>query len=381
MPEVIVVGGGYFGSAISYKLSINGVKTILLEQGEIGSGASGANFGCVQVQDSELGLSLEMTLKGYESVKTMEKELGRDLGLRETGALVIAQSLQEMELIAKTAERKKEYGLKIDILDCDMLKKREPNLNTDGLAGATYSVQGQLNGFKYMYGMIAKGCRMGLEVREHAKVKALLMKNGICAGVELASGERLNADYIIISAGAWTRELCLQTGLEIPVEYVRAEASVTEKIEPFLQNYISFASFFTEAHGRDEAATSFCCAQTSSGNLLLGETSKPGSIPARLMSDLTSKEHCLGVKKAVQRYFPDLCHINIIRNWVTLSPYTESMLPVLGQTGIPGLIVAAGFKSAVVLSSIVGDVAADLVLHRKSSYDLSEFMAQTGRLL
>jgi sarcosine oxidase subunit beta len=376
MSKAIVIGGGYFGCAIAYKLAKSGVKTILLEQKEIGAGASGANFGCVQVQDSEPGLSLELTLKGYKGIKGMEKELGRDLDFREIGAIVIAQNTSEMEEITKLADLKRKQGLKVEVLDQQLLQKFEPNLNVQGLAGATYSLQGHLNGFKYMYGLVTKGKEYGLEVREQTKVKSLIMESGICVGVELASGEKLYAEHVIVTAGAWSKALCEPLGLSVPVEYVKAEALVTEQLEPFVQNYFSLASFFTEAHGLDEAITSLCCTQTKAGNLLLGETSKPSNISPNDVRDLTSREHCLGIRKTVQRFFPALKDVNVLRSWVTCSPYTSSLLPVFGQSEIPGLILAAGFKSAIVLSSIVGDIVTDLVHRGQCDYDLTEFLSQ-----
>ena len=57
--QAIVIGGGYFGCSISLHLARAGVRTLLLDKGEIGSGASGANFGNVQVQDCNMGLSYE----------------------------------------------------------------------------------------------------------------------------------------------------------------------------------------------------------------------------------------------------------------------------------------------------------------------------------
>jgi len=51
-PEAIVVGGGLVGSSIAYHLTRAGVSTLLIEQGDLASGASGANFGNVQVADA-----------------------------------------------------------------------------------------------------------------------------------------------------------------------------------------------------------------------------------------------------------------------------------------------------------------------------------------
>ncbi len=62
--DVIIVGGGLVGSSIAYHLALTGVQVLLVDQGDLASGASGANFGNVQVQDADLGFSLPLTIQG-----------------------------------------------------------------------------------------------------------------------------------------------------------------------------------------------------------------------------------------------------------------------------------------------------------------------------
>jgi len=46
-----------------------------------------------------------------------------------------------------------------------------------------------------------------------------------------------------------------------------------------------------------------------------------------------------------------------------------------GKTAAEGLLIAAGFKSSVVLAHIVGELVADIIPGRKIKYDLKEFAA------
>ena len=74
-PDAVIVGGGLIGSSIAYHLARAGVRTLLIEQGDLASGASGANFGNVQVEDAEFGLSLELTLRSYARFAELGAEL------------------------------------------------------------------------------------------------------------------------------------------------------------------------------------------------------------------------------------------------------------------------------------------------------------------
>ena len=50
MTDVIVIGGGLAGCATAYYLAADGVEVLLLEQGDLNSGASGNNAGSLHAQ-------------------------------------------------------------------------------------------------------------------------------------------------------------------------------------------------------------------------------------------------------------------------------------------------------------------------------------------
>jgi sarcosine oxidase subunit beta len=347
-----------------------------LEKKEISSGASGGNFGCIQVQDASLGLSLDLTMRSFPKVMDYERELEADLELTEIGSLIAATNVAEMEELEELYRGKKEAGLDIHMYGPEQLREAEPNMSHEKFLGATYYKQGRLNPFKLMYSFLRKGKKMGLTVQEQTAVKELYMEGGKVKGVVLADGATIYAEQVIVAAGAWTKELCKSAGILVPIEYVRAEGFVSEKLQPFLNNYYSAASFFTEAHGMDDVGMSLCMGQTYSGNLLIGETSKPGNVDPDQASSLTSYDHFLKTKEALSEYFPALKDVNLLRAWTTVSPYTDTMEPVLGRVGPEGLLVAAGFKSCVIMTAVTGEIITDLVTKGSTFCDLSSFNAQ-----
>ena len=90
--DVVVVGAGYIGSAISYYLTRAGLKTALVDRGGVAAGASQANYGNIQVQDAELDDSLPMVLAGRATFDTLQAELESSFDLRTIGSLLIAES-------------------------------------------------------------------------------------------------------------------------------------------------------------------------------------------------------------------------------------------------------------------------------------------------
>lgn len=374
--QAIVIGAGYPGCSVAYHLAKAGVRTLLLDKGEIGGGASGGNFGCVQVQDASLGLSLSLTLRSFERVMRFGEELEADLGIEPIGSLIAAASEAEMEELETLWRGKKDAGLDIEMLGPRALQEREPHIAAGEFLGATYYRQGRLNPFRLLYAMVRQGRRRGLEVREHTPVRELLVEGKTVCGVVLVGGEVLRADWVVVCAGAWTPAICSGAGVGIPIEYVRAEGFVTEKIRPFLRNYYSSASFFTDAHDVSDVGVSLCMSQTAAGNILVGETSKPGRVQPDRASDRTSIEHVREIRTRILRVFPALENAGILRAWTSVSPYTRSMEPVLGAVGPPGLLVAAGFKSCAVMTAVAGEIITDLVTTGETFCDLSGFNRQ-----
>ena len=73
--EAIVVGAGYLGCAIGYYLTQAGVKTVLIDQGDIAAGASRANYGNIQVQDAELEACLEGLLAEFPELSELSSTI------------------------------------------------------------------------------------------------------------------------------------------------------------------------------------------------------------------------------------------------------------------------------------------------------------------
>ena len=371
--QAIVVGAGYHGCSCAYFLSRAGVSTLLIDKGAVGGGASGANFGNIQVQDCSMGLSFDMTVAGYERMKTMEAELGTSIGYRDRGSLVVAEKEAYLPGLERLYKEKKEAGLPVEWLEGEALYEKEPNLRGSGIVAASYMMESNVYPFHYMYALVNRGRESGLDVMEDTAVKALLLEAGRCAGIILKDGSEIRAEHVIMAGGAGSKELCATAGLYVPVETVKGEGLATEPLKPFLRSYYSSAGFFANAHDPEKAAVSLCISQSHYGHLLVAETTKPYEKVDEAYHDCTSSDHVERLTKELLRVFPVLEGIRLLRCWVTSAPYTADHLPYFGKSGVEGLLLAAGFKSSVVVSAFVGETIRDLVVKDSCRFDLSEF--------
>ena len=90
--EVVVVGGGIAGASAAFHLAVSGQRVILLERGEIASGASGVNAG--QIDSVGWGhapdLQAWLTAGSLELFQEMQLDHGLDIEFRQSGSLTPA---------------------------------------------------------------------------------------------------------------------------------------------------------------------------------------------------------------------------------------------------------------------------------------------------
>jgi sarcosine oxidase subunit beta len=380
--RVAVIGGGYHGLSIAWQLARAGVETVLVERNEIGTGASGNNFGCVQLQDSNPGLSYELNCRGFERMRHISDELGTNIDYCPMDSLLYAQNAREYHELEQLVTEKRAMGLDVRLLASAAIHAVEPHISTATLRGASYFRQARINPFKYLFALAGNGRQAGLSIMEGRKVERILSTGGACTGIQLAGGGKLEADHVVVAAGAWTPAICATCGVRVPVQHVIGEAFVTEALQPHIMSFISSASFFTTTHGSGGPAASFTAGQTSAGNILIGETSEPGPHDPDAATQLTSAAHCREMPRLLAQLYPRLASVPVLRSWTTCSPSTVDFEPILGfaRDGVPsapdGLIIAAGFKSSVVISSVVGEIVRDLVQRGRSFCDLAPFTAK-----
>ncbi len=269
--DVVVVGGGLIGSAAAYHLARSGMRTLLIEQGDLASGASGANFGNVQIQDSEFGLSLELSLQGSEMCSGLEAELETDLDFRRAGSLLLIENEQQWAVMEQRAARLQAAGVPAQLLDQDEVCRLEPCLSPELVTGALYHAgEGSLNPFKLVHAYALRGRQHGLDVWTHTEVTGVSVQGGRVTGVATSRGQAA-AGWVVLATGAWARPLALTAGVDLPLRWVHGEALITEPLPPLARHAISSAAFFEATEESTEQAVGFCLRQRPEGNVMIGE--------------------------------------------------------------------------------------------------------------
>ena len=374
--DVVVVGGGLIGSSATYHLAKSGVRTLLLEQGDLASGASGANFGNAQVQDSEFGFSLELTLRGYEMVANLEEELDAGLDFRQTGSLLLIENEKQWASMERRAAAMNEHGVDSQLLDGEDLRRLEPNLSPEAVIGGLYHAnEGDLNPFKLVQAYALRGREHGLEVRTHTEVTKVCVEGGRVTGVEVRGPQgsdagRIAADWVILANGAWAQRLARTVGVELPLLWVHGEALITESLPPLTRNAISSAAFFEDTEDSEEQAVGYCMRQRPEGQVMIGEA----ALVTKALERHVTATALPAIALEAQKRYPGLQQAAIIRGWAIPVAFLADNRALLGPVDeVPGLLVATGQKSTIIWTPPVGALLADMVTGRDLDPRLAEF--------
>lgn len=367
--DVIVIGGGMVGLSTAYHLAQQGVRPLLLQAGEIGSGSSAACAGRAQVAEGKLDpFNLALIRAGFSHLGTLEDELGMSFEFRHSGLLVLIDSQKYWDEWVERAKTLTFAGIPTEVLDQASLQDSEPYLNTEGYLGAAYAVEGWLNPFLFCWAYAKAAQRMGATLMANTPVTKMHLDRQKVIAVE-ANGHSYTADRVVVMCGAWTSPVLQLAGVELPVFFTHAQAFITDPVPLHLNNTIALANFYDLIHGRDQAiAVGFN--QDAHGALIVTEAVQK---TPRLHTE-TSAWGIAEIATDLLRLYPDLANAQVIRSWGVPTPFTPDEEPIIGW--IPNrenLFVAAGFMQTITSVPIISAWMAQMILGQALPVDLSAY--------
>ena len=201
--DIVVVGGGITGVLCGHFLQEAGYQTIVLEQDEVGGGASGASSG-ILYYGTGTNLIPAMKLWGKETAGWVWQETAQnvkelaalaedlDCGLRRPGAIMLAKSEKEAQLLKQEHKELSAIGLNHSLLSPKEVKQFFPAVPF--AAGLHFEDCAQLYPAQFAGGLAKK---MNIPVYEHTKaVDAVTGARGVTVKTERAV---IAADYVIVA--------------------------------------------------------------------------------------------------------------------------------------------------------------------------------------
>jgi len=323
--DVIIVGGGFLGLSTAYQLSKMGVKILLLEAGDIGGGTSASCSGRAQTCEGHLDpLNIQIIRDGLARHETLEEELGVKYDWRKVGLFLLIRSEDQWQRWQERSAILTPAGVPTEVVDRTTLQKAEPNMNTLGLLGATYSVEGMLDPLKFSLAYANAAQRNGAVILGRSRVTGFEVKNNRILSVT-AGNTLYRAEKVAVMAGAWTSKVTRLAGVSVPVHFTHAEALVTERIPSMIYHNVELADFYETIHGKDKAVAIGVHPQLN-GSL---DISEAVTTTNRLHKGV-SAWGVTSISKELVHLYPFLEKVRVVRTWGRPTSFTPDEEPLIG---------------------------------------------------
>ncbi len=360
--DVCIIGGGYTGLSAAIHLAEAGTDVVLVEAGEVASGASGRNGGQIHSGQRRDVLWLEKRF-GEERARALwdaaedAKALVRALIVRfaipcdlRSGVI---EALHKPSLMAESREL-------VDALRDRYSYDRVTLLDHDAAIAATGSERffgavadqggGHLDPYRFALGLAKAASEFGASL--HEGTPALSLDDGPV--VRTTSGE-IRADQVIVATDGGSGDLIHESrrhllGINSFVVATEPLGHLGEAILPGGESAAD--SRFVVRYWR----------KTCDGRLVFGggETGT-GRVPADI---------CAFVRPHLLEVYPELEGVALTHGWGGVVSVTAPRLPYVRQVS-PGIWAAGGYSGqGVALAPFIGKLLADAVLGRPERLDI-----------
>ncbi len=367
--DVVVIGGGIIGCSTAYHLARDHkLKVVLLEQNRLTSGSTWHAAGLVgQLRSSA---SITQVLKySVDLYKKLEAETGLQTGWKMTGCLRLATNADRWTEFKRLATTAQSFGMEMHLLSPAEVKKMWPLMQVDDLVGASFlPTDGQASPSDITQAL-ARGARMhGATIVEGARVEGFEMAGNRITAVRTGIGT-IATEKVVNCGGMWARQIGMMAGVNVPLQPVKHQYVVTEKIPGLAADAATIRDPDLLTYFKEEV-----------GGLVFGgyepdpiawtEGDVPSTFEFQLFED--DFEHFEQHMEAALRRVPALAQVGIKQMINGPESFTPDGNFILGQAPeCANMFVGAGFNAFGIASGGgAGWVLADWVARGEAPMDL-----------
>ncbi|WP_267243333.1 NAD(P)/FAD-dependent oxidoreductase [Streptomyces sp. PR69] len=363
--EAVIVGGGVIGASIAFHLAEAGVEDVLLlERDAPASGSSGKPIGGIRAQFSD-PLNIRLGQRSLAAWRAFPDRPGAEIGVESVGYLFLLAAEADAAAFRGAVDVQRELGVDSALLTPREAHRLCPYIEPRAIVAAAYSPD---DGFALpgaaVHGYLTAARRLGARVRTHCAVTGLDRDGDRITGVRTEAGT-VRTGTVICAAGAWSAQIGVMAGVELPVTPLRRQIALTGPLRPAPPRIPFTLDFSSTLYFHNDTAD----------GLVLG-FSDPRQRPG--FEREFSPEWLEPFRAAARLRAPALAGMaDAGGGWAGLYEMTPDRNALIGQAaGISRFLYATGFSGHGFLQApAVGEIVRDLFLGAPPPVDVRPLSA------
>ena len=366
--NTVIIGGGVLGTSAAFHLTDAGQgEVVLIDRGPIASGTTPQAAGQTGYLNADR-FAFEFGKYCIEFFEHFEQRTGRAIDFRQTGSLRVALTEKYQKDLTARLKAANDLDRDVEFISAERAQALVPTFSPpDDSQILLIPRDGYVEPKSVAVAFAAAARDRGASFHTRVESTGLVIKNNRVTGVQTCEGT-IEANWVVLAAGAWTRQFGQRLSLNLRTVPVRHQAFVTAPIADVLPNQPIVRFTEPQLYVRHEA-----------GGLLVGGYGyRPLSFD---MNDFERKFEISALeadpvyyqqlRDQTKQFFPSLTKATIVqerRGLPTISP--DGRLVISEPAGLQGLVVlSACGVGGIDRSPGAGRMVADIVCDREPWID------------
>ncbi len=357
--DALIIGGGVIGMGIAWRAAQQGLSVVIADP-RPGQGATHAAAGMLTPIAEAAYAERQIFALGQESLRRypdfiseLEDVTGLRTGFRQAGTLQVAYDSDDLALLAETRVLQESFGVHLEQLSARACREAEPMLDPAVRGGLLAPDDSSVDPRLLAAALLDAAERSGAQLVRQP-VTEICCAAGRASGARLADDSLVTARSIVLAAG-W--ESARLPGL--PARIVPLIRPVKGQIIRLRTNDRAAAAGLPPGLLQRTVrgvvrGSSVYLVPRDSGELVIGATQE------ELGPDTTVTAGGIWeLLRDARTLVPGITELELQDVTAGLRPGTPDNAPVLGQSKLPGLVLATGhFRAGVLLAPVTADTVA-----------------------
>ncbi|MFE4668536.1 glycine oxidase ThiO [Streptomyces sp. NPDC056716] len=350
---MLVVGGGVIGLVTAWRAAQRGLAVAVVDPAPGGGAvqvAAGMLAAVTELHHGEqtlLGLNLASARRYPEFAAELTDLTGQDLGYRRCGTLAVALDTDDRAHLRELHALQQRSGLESEWLSGRDCRRLEPMLAPGVRGGLRVDGDHQIDPRRLAAALVTACERAGV-VFHRTWAERLAVARDRVTGLVTRDGAERAAGQVVLAAGSLSGRLAgVPDAVRPPVRPVKGQVlrlTVPPRYAPFLSRTVRAVVRGSHVY----------LVPRENGELVVGATSEElgwdTTVTAGGVYELLRDAHEL---------IPGITELPLTETRAGLRPGSPDNAPLLGPTGLPGLLLATGhYRNGVLLTPVTGDALA-----------------------